>query len=117
MTKNGSIILEIIEELTCHPTAEEMYRILHDKGYKMSMATVYNNLNSLSDEGAVRKISIQNQPDRYDKLTPHDHLICCKCGEIKDMFLKNRRPEIEKEIGHSIKSYDLQLFHICNKCS
>ena len=116
MTTNGKRILDIIEEVTCHPTAEEVYRIVHEKGISMSMATVYNNLNSLSDEGAIRKISIPNQPDRYDKLKPHDHLICSKCGAIRDVFLRNKKSEIENEIGHSINSYDLQLFHICEKC-
>ena len=117
MTKNGKIILEIIEDVTCHPTAEEVHRILYEKGISMSMATVYNNLNSLSDEGAIRRISISGQPDRFDKLRPHDHLICSKCGNITDLFLKSRKGELESEIGHAIHSYDLQLFHICDKCS
>lgn len=117
MTKNGKIILDIIEEVTCHPTAEEVYRIIFDKGYSMSIATVYNNLNSLSEEGAVRVISIQNQPDRYDKLTPHDHAICKKCGAIKDLFLKNRRDELERESGIPVEAYDLQMFYTCEKCS
>lgn len=117
MTKNGRVILDIIEDVTCHPTAEEVYGIVRERGFSMSMATVYNNLNSLSDEGAVRVISIQNQPDRYDKLEPHDHLICRKCGSVRDLFLKNRKLELEKEAGMMIESYDLQMFHVCEDCS
>ena len=116
MTKNGKIILELIDEVTCHPTAEEVYRLLFEKGFSMSMATVYNNLNSLSDEGKIRKISINNQADRYDKLSPHDHLICTMCGSINDMFLKDRKTELEKETGCEIHGYDLQMFCVCNSC-
>ena len=117
MTKNGKVLIDIIGDVTCHPTAEEVYRIVYDKGYSMSLATVYNNLNSLSEEGSIRKISIPNQPDRYDKLDPHDHLICTKCGCINDIFLKSKKQELETEIGRAIDSYDLQLFHVCANCN
>jgi len=117
MTKNGKIILELIEGLVSHPTAEDVYRIVYDKGYTMSMATVYNNLNSLSEEGLIRRVSISNQPDRFDKIKPHDHLICKKCGEIKDICLRDRKSDIEKESGITVDSYDLKVYHICEKCS
>lgn len=117
MTKNGKIILDLIEELTCHPTAEDIYRLLQDSDQPMSMATVYNNLNSLSAEGKIRRISVQDQPDHYDKLVPHDHLICKKCGKIQDLFLKNRKVELEKEAGLVIENYDLQLFYTCKNCN
>ncbi len=116
MTKNGNIILNLIEEVTCHPTAEDVYQLLHDRQQSMSMATVYNNLNNLSMEGRIRKISIPGHPEHYDKLKPHDHLICSKCGKIEDLFLKNRKRELEKEAGTDIASYDLQLFHLCKLC-
>ncbi len=116
MTKNGKIILSIIEASTNHPTAEELYRVLLDSDQPMSMATVYNNLNKLTSEGMIRKISVPDQPDHYDKLIPHDHLICKKCGKIQDMFLKNRIEDLKQEAGTPITSYDLQLFHICDNC-
>jgi len=116
MTKNGKIILGIIEEETCHPTAEDVYNIVQDKNYSMSLATVYNNLNSLCADGSIRRISIQNQIDRYDKIKPHDHLICKRCGMVKDVYLKNRKNELEKETGVEINNYDLQLYYVCKSC-
>ena len=116
MTKNGKIILDIIKEVTCHPTAEDIYHMLYEKGISMSVATVYNNLNDLYRAGAIRKISMHNQPDRYDKLERHDHLVCKKCGKIKDLFMKDFTKDVEKETNLSIDSYDLQLFYICELC-
>lgn len=117
MTKNGKIILELIESEACHPTAEEVYRILADSENSMSLATVYNNLSALCQDGLIREITIPNQPAHYDKVMPHDHLICENCGAIKDLFLKSRKKELEKEAGVKIDSYDLQLYYMCEDCS
>ena len=38
-----------------HMTAEQVYDALRQSGYHVALATVYNNLNRLSEEGRVRK--------------------------------------------------------------
>lgn len=116
MTKNGQVILNIIEKASCHPTAEEMYRLIFKQGKAMSVATVYNNLNCLSEHELIRKISIPGQPDRYDNLNRHDHLVCRKCGKITDVYLTDRSKDFEQETGVKIDNYDLQLFYTCNQC-
>jgi len=116
MTKNGHIILDFIAEATCHPTAEEIYHQMHEKGIVMSVATVYNNLNNLVNDGSIRRISIPNQPERYDNVRRHDHLICIKCGKVTDLFMKDHTKEFEKAANESIEGYELQLFHICKEC-
>ena len=47
MNKNAQIILDTINASTDHPTAEQVYLHLKERGTKVSMATVYNNLASL----------------------------------------------------------------------
>ena len=43
-----------------HLTAEEIYNIVKQKNEKISLATVYRNLNLLSDLGIIRKIYLPN---------------------------------------------------------
>jgi len=116
MTKNSKIILEIIESVTCHPTAEEVYRLAMERGNRMSMATVYNNLGTLCKEGFVRRLTNPDQPDRFDKLLRHDHLVCSKCGKISDVFLKDLTEQLKKEAGNDFISYDLTMFYECEDC-
>lgn len=116
MTKNGKIILDIIESVTCHPTAEEVYQLAIERGNKMSMATVYNNLGSLYEEGLIRKLTNPNQPDRFDRLIRHDHLVCRKCGKISDLYMKDLSDVITRETGVKFASYDMTLFYECEAC-
>ncbi len=116
MTKNAEILLDIINKSFCHPTAEEVRKLAQEAGNSMSMATVYNNLNSLCQEGKIRRLTIADQTDRYDKILRHDHLVCKKCGSIKDLNLTNLANVIEKEVGTDIKGYDLTVFTMCDNC-
>lgn len=78
MTKNAEILLDIINKSFCHPTAEEVRKLAQEAGNSMSMATVYNNLNSLCQEGKIRRLTIADQTDRYDKILRHNHLVSKK---------------------------------------
>lgn len=116
MTANAERILKIVSASTEHLTAEEMYAKLALSGEKMSLATVYNSLNRLYAEGLVRKIPMDGQPDRYDKIMRHDHLVCEKCGAISDVMMEDHLAEFARQAGVKLRSYDLKLFYLCNKC-
>lgn len=62
MTANAKRVLDIINASTAHPTAEDIYRELISRGEKMSLATVYNSLGKLYEEGQVRKIPMEGAP-------------------------------------------------------
>lgn len=83
---------------------------------KVVLATVYNNLNSLHRQGLIRKVTMENAPDCYDKATRHDHIICKKCGKLSDIILEDLTAKWTEETGISIDSYDLKLFYICEEC-
>ncbi len=116
MTQNGKKVLEIINNSSEHLTAEQIYQRLQAMSSRMALATVYNNLNSLYEEGLIRKVSLQGEPDRYDRLLRHDHLICRKCGKIADIYLDDISDRIEKTAGFKIDSYDLKIFYLCDEC-
>lgn len=115
MTNNAKIVYDIINSSYSHYTADDIYLKVKEGGKKMSFATVYNSLNSLHKEGFIHKVTLDGSPDRYDKTIRHDHLICKKCGVIKDVFLKDLTSEIEKEVKNCI-SYDLNISYICDNC-
>ena len=116
MTDNAKIILETINNSSDHLTAEEIFFKLKEQSYKIVLPTVYNNLNTLYREGLIRKVSIEGQPDRYDKSIKHDHLICQKCGKISDFNFDDLTNLINEQLNDSIISYDLKVNYICDEC-
>ncbi|WP_242957047.1 transcriptional repressor [Faecalibacterium sp. An122] len=80
------------------------------------LATVYNNLNSLCQQGKIRKISVEGCPDRYDRNTRHDHLVCRRCGSLADIHLEDITAQLEQQTGFAIDGYDLKIQYLCPRC-
>lgn len=59
MTKFAKTMLELIETSCSHMTAEQVFHALRQVYPKVALATVYNNLNRLWEEGRLRKVSIE----------------------------------------------------------
>lgn len=109
-------ILDLINHSNAHMTAEQVFFALKERYPAVVMATVYNNLNKLHQQGKIRKISMEGQPDRYDNNTRHDHLVCCCCGKISDIVLSDLTNDLEKQVGCHIESYDLKIRYLCPDC-
>ena len=113
MTKYGTKILEIVSASRSHMTAEEIFDTLRRTYPAVVLATVYNNLNRLLQEGLIRKVSVEGMPDRYDRIQRHDHLVCKGCGRLLDIDLGDLTTQLEEKAGISILSYDLKLMYLC----
>lgn len=109
-------ILEIVNTSNSHMTAEQVFFALKQAYPSVVLATVYNNLNSLCKQGKIRKISVEGCPDRYDKNTRHDHLVCRCCGSLTDIYLSDITADLERQTGFSIEGYDLKIQYLCPKC-
>lgn len=85
-SKQREIIYQYILENPNHLSADLIYSALKPTNPKLSLGTVYRNLTQLHEANIIKKISLPNLVDRFDKnLKPHGHLICKECGEIIDI--------------------------------
>ena len=116
MTKYSKKIHEIVEASRSHMTAEQIFQELKKVYPAVVLATVYNNLNKLWQEGLIRKVSVEGMPDRYDRIQRHDHLVCKVCGRLMDLELADLTQELQRQAGVPILSYDLKLLYICEQC-
>jgi Fe2+ or Zn2+ uptake regulation protein len=81
------LIHQIVLETKRHPTADWIYEKARKQMPKISLGTVYRNLNQLEDEGMIRSIVEENMT-RYDgNTTLHHHLRCGTCGKLIDIEL------------------------------
>ena len=63
------------------------------------------------------RVAYLNHADRFDKAKcDHDHLVCQKCGKLKDVFLSGIADEIKNNSGDEIISYELNAYYICDSC-
>lgn len=116
MTKYGKKIREIVDTSRCHPTAEQVFEVLRQTYPTVVLATVYNNLNRLCEAGLIRRVSVEGQPDRYDRLARHDHLVCRGCGKLLDIHLSDLTEQLQRQVDIPILSYDLKLMYLCEEC-
>ncbi|WP_426709371.1 Fur family transcriptional regulator [Cetobacterium sp. SF1] len=119
-SKQREMILEFIINTDNHHTAEDIYASLKKDHPELSLGTVYRNLGKLAEIGAIRKVSLPNEIDRFDKnLEPHGHLICSSCGKIVDINLKNIHgylEGIEKDDDVLIHSANVTFHGLCSHC-
>jgi Fe2+ or Zn2+ uptake regulation protein len=117
LTKHRKLILDIITSSIAHMTAEEIFMKAKQLQPSIAVGTVYRNLGLMTEAGEIKRISIPNTPDRYDKtLIPHEHLICQNCRELSDITVSELKEYIEKQTGIKILGYELNLRYICDKC-
>ena len=116
MTKHVRMIADVVLASDDHPTAEQIYNRIRENGGQISLATVYNNLKTLVDQGVLSKITLDGSPDRFDKPTHHDHLICTRCGRLSDVHLGDLTDTIQRRTGLRILSYDIRVSYLCEDC-
>jgi len=90
MTRQRRVIVEILSREGWHPTGDEVYRIARRRMPRISLGTVYRNLDLLSEQGLIQRIEVSGRQRRFDgKLEPHYHARCIVCGQIKDVIYRS----------------------------
>ncbi|HIE11742.1 MAG TPA: transcriptional repressor [Kiritimatiellae bacterium] len=78
-------VYHAVENLASHPTADEVFAHMRGTSHRISLATVYRNLEALVAEGKL--LRLPTIPRRYDHRTQsHTHVICRVCGRVEDLF-------------------------------
>ncbi len=88
MTPQRRAILEELAKLRSHPTADEVFVLVRKKVPKVSLATIYRNLECLAEAGMIQKLELTGKKRRYDADTErHYHFRCIECGKVFDLAL------------------------------
>ena len=71
-----------------HPTAEEIFDRAKQDMPTISLATVYNCLDTLVDCGLVRQVNFERESSRFcPNLNEHAHFYCKSTGKVYDIDL------------------------------
>ena len=120
MTPQRKMILDVLKNSHDHPTASQVYESVRRDAPRISLGTVYRNLELLSNCGLVRKIEGMGAQKRFDcKLEKHHHIRCMQCGRVDDVAVTLDN-QVEKALSQStryrITGYRVDLEGICPQC-
>lgn len=115
MSQHQQRLLAIVNSICCHPTAEEIHAMARIESPRISLGTVYRNLNILVDANKIRRLSIPGKPDRFDKTMPHDHLICTHCNTVIDIEPISCHCH-SLPAGVEVQSFEVMAYGLCSDC-
>jgi Fur family ferric uptake transcriptional regulator len=118
MTRQRQVILEVVRNVQTHPTADEVYEMVRLRLPRVSLGTVYRNLDRLSREGLINTIEGAGQR-RYDgEMDEHVHLRCTCCDYISDVEAASIPMELPgKVVGDfEISSWQVEFLGVCGEC-
>jgi Fur family transcriptional regulator, ferric uptake regulator len=115
------IILEEIKHSKSHPTADDIYEMVKKKVPRVSLGTIYRNLEVLCQEGLIRRIEMGGSQKRFDGHTEnHYHFRCLNCGKIEDLT-EGSLEDIEKALAklspYEILGHRVELTGRCHPCN
>ena len=96
VTSQRALVLEVIHKGKGHLDADEIYRRAREKEPRLSLSTVYRNLQTLKKLGLVEEVHFDEEHHHYEvkPSTEHHHLVCLGCGRII---------EFEYPLAHLVK--------------
>ena len=119
ITKQRKAILKYLASTHTHPSARQVYDEARRIRPDLSLATVYNTLETLVRMGLIKVMDFQSADNRHEtNLTPHINLICTVCGKIQD-FEEDRPVQmdgVERKCGFEVRDFRMEYYGICAEC-
>ncbi len=120
MTTQRQVIMEELRKVKTHPTAGELCQMVRERLPRISLGTVYRNLDILSRSGLIQKIDVAGQEMRFDgDIRDHYHLRCLDCGRVVDVemeLLQGLDEQVAAESGWDIFGHRLEFVGSCGDC-
>ena len=120
MTNQRQVIIEEVQKVDTHPTADEVYGMVRRRLPRISLGTVYRNLEILSTSGLIQKIGPPSNQMQFDgKTDNHYHIRCINCGRVEDAPIEtvDKLENTIREISdYSIVGHKLEFIGICPDC-
>lgn len=121
MTKQRRLILDELRRKNTHPTADVIYERVRKKMPKISLGTVYRNLEILTALGEIQTLELSGSQKRFDGVpNKHYHIRCLHCGRVDDAPiapLQRLEDELYESTIFTILGHRLEFMGLCPECS
>ena len=121
ITKQRQVILEEVRKLNTHPSADEIYKVVRRRLPRISLGTVYRNLEILAQMEEIQKLELSGSLKRYDWNTnKHYHIRCVRCNRVDDAPIapmNQLEDELYEATVFEIIGHNLEFTGLCPECS
>ena len=120
-TSQRALILEIIQRGQGHLDADEVYRQAREKQPRLSMSTVYRNLQMFKKLGLVEEIHLDKTHHHYEvkPSVEHHHLVCLGCGKVIEFrypLMRNVKRSVAAAKDFHIIETEVRMTGYCSQC-
>ena len=121
MTSQRRLLLDIISDAGGHLDADELYRRAKERGARISLSTVYRNLQIFKKLSLVEELHFDENHHHYEvkPSAEHHHLVCLGCGKVVEFhnpisrYIKRNVTEAK---DFEIIDTELRMTGYCSKC-
>jgi Fe2+ or Zn2+ uptake regulation protein len=117
MTKQRRLILDELRKKNDHPTADALYDRVRKRMPRISLGTVYRNLEILTALGEIQTLELSGTQKRYDGIPgKHYHIRCLHCGRLDDAPiapLSRLEDELYESTVYTIMGHRLEFMGLC----
>ena len=121
MTRQRKVILKELLKQNTHPSADEIYQMVRRRMPRISLGTVYRNLEVLASMGKIQKLELSGALKRYDWNTEkHYHIRCLHCDRVDDAPiapLNQLENDLYGATVFEIIGHNLEFTGLCPDCS
>lgn len=119
-SRQREAVLVYLRSTKSHPTAETIYTEIRNEFPKISLGTVYRNLNLLVEQGEILRLNCGDGVEHYDaKVEPHNHFVCRNCNAVIDLemdSIENIDEEAKKNFPGRIEGHEIYFYGTCENC-
>ena len=114
-------ILEILETSEDrHMTAEDVYKVLLERGDEIGLATVYRVLTQFVAAGLVERHHFESGQAvfEFNRGIHHDHIVCVQCGHVEefvDETIEKCQQHIAETRQFEIADHALIIYGDCQR--
>jgi Fur family transcriptional regulator, peroxide stress response regulator len=122
MTRQRRLILKELRRMKdSHPSADEVYERVRQHLPRISLGTVYRNLETLFELGEIQKLEFGGTLKRFDgDPAPHYHIRCTCCDRVDNVPfdpLTDIEQKMTDQIEYKILGHHLEFIGLCFECS
>jgi Fur family ferric uptake transcriptional regulator len=120
MTRQRQGILEELRKTDTHPSADEIFGRVRKQMPRISLGTVYRNLEILSELGEIQTIEMAGSLKRFDGIAEnHYHIRCVNCDRLVDAPLTVSdalENAVQAHTDFRILGHTLEFAGVCPEC-
>ena len=123
-TLQRRVIIDELRKLTCHPTAEDLFVLVRKRLPRISLGTVYRNLNLIAEAGQILKMEVAGRDTRFDgNAEDHPHLYCEHCGAVEDVMWQDSSVKkllagaLTDSASRRVRTTRVEFIGMCTSCA